>query len=374
MHPRRRLLIACQPLGEGAAQHVLDVIAGVNRDRYELDVACPKASLLWRSLREDPGVRLHEIAPARGPSPADFRSLRTLVPLVRSADVIHLHSSKAGFVGRVAAALSRRAEAVIFTPHAWSFWAGSGAAAGLYLTLERIAARLCRIIMVVSEAERRAGLEAGVGTPSQYRVVPNGVELERFVIARRPVANRILAVGRLAPQKRPDVLVRMVAHLRERNPHVELQLAGDGPDRRQVEALVAELRLGDHVKLLGARTDVPALLSRAACFVLASDYEGCPLSVLEALAAGVPVVATRVGGLPEIVDDGRTGRLVEPGDPVALARVVGDLLEDSQGLRRLGEEGRRVAVERFSRERMTSEIGQLYDETAEATARRFSNR
>ena len=366
MRPRRRLLIACQPLAEGAAQHVLDVVAGIDRDRYELEIACPRASLLWRSLREDPGLRLHQIAPARGANPADFGSFRTLLPLVRSADVVHLHSSKVGFLGRIAAVLSRRADAVIFTPHAWSFWAESGAAARLYLTVERIAARSCRTIMVVSDAERRAGLEAGVGTPSQYRVVLNGVELERFAAVRRPVANRIIAVGRLARQKRPDVLVRMVGHLRERIPQVELHLVGDGPDRAQVEALVTELRLRDHVKLLGTRPDVPALLSRAACFVLASDYEGCPLSILEAMAAGVGVVSTRVGGVPEIVEDGRTGRLVESGDPLALARVVGDVLEDSELLRRLGEEGRRVAVARFSRERMAAEIQQLYDETAEA--------
>jgi glycosyltransferase involved in cell wall biosynthesis len=374
LDPRRRLLIACQPLAEGAAQHVLDVVAGIDRDRYELDVACPRPSLLWRSLRRDPGVRLHEIAPGRGPSLADFRSLRTLLPLVRSADVVHLHSSKVGFIGRVAASLSRRRDAVIFTPHAWSFWADSGAAARLYVTLERIAAGSCRLIMVVSEAERRAGLEAGVGTPSQYRVVLNGVELERFSAVRRPVANRIIAVGRLARQKRPDVLVRMVGYLRERNPQVELHLVGDGPDRAQVEALIAELRLRDHVKLLGTRADVPALLSRAACFVLASDYEGCPLSILEAMAAGVAVVSTRVGGVPEIVEDGRTGRLVEPGDPEALARVLGDVLEDPGTLRRLGEEGRRVAAARFSRERMAAEVQQLYDETAEATASRMFNR
>ena len=145
----------------------------------------------------------------------------------------------------------------------------------------------------------------------------------------------------------------------------ELLLVGDGPLRPEVERLVAELGLGERVRLVGNRSDVPVLLAEAACVVLASDYEGCPLTVLEAMAAGVPVVATRVGGVPELIDDGRTGLLVEPGDESALAAAIGRALADRDGL---GVAAREEARRRFSRERMAAEIAQLYEEVAAASS------
>jgi glycosyltransferase involved in cell wall biosynthesis len=355
-------LIASQPLGEGVPQHVLDLLSELNRERFEVRVACPRASTLWKALDREGGVLLHDLTAARGPAWTDVRSLLTLVRLVRSADLVHAHSAKAGFLARLAALVTRRTRRVIFTPHAWSFWAADGVAAGGYRALERVTARWCRKILVVSAAEREAGLAAHIGTAGQYRVVPNGVRLERFALPRRPVGGRVVSVGRLAPQKRPDLLVRAAASLRDRGTSFQLHLVGDGPERPRVQALVDELGLADQVVLLGNRSDIPELLAEAACFALASDYEGCPISILEAMAAGVPVVATHVGGVPELVEDGRTGRLVRPGDADALATAVAELLADDELLRRFGEEARRVATERFSTTRMAVEIQGVYAE------------
>jgi glycosyltransferase involved in cell wall biosynthesis len=229
-----------------------------------------------------------------------------------------------------------------------------------YRWLERLAAAWCRTIVTLSAFERDAGLAAGIGRPEQYCVIPNGVELERFGRPREPVPGRILWLGRLAPPKRPDLALRAVALARSKVPAAHLHVVGEGVQGGELEALSAELQLGDAVRFLGTRDDVPDLLASAECVLLASDYEGCPLAVLEALAAGVPVVATSVGGIPEILDHDRTGLLVEPGSPGSLAAALIELLSSPGRAAELGFAGRRVAAARFSIERMTADVVGLY--------------
>lgn len=363
---RRRLLIVSQPLEAGVTRHVLDLVRLLDPAAYEIDVACPRVADLWRSLEAMPQVRRHAIAPHREAAFADGGTLARLLPLVGRADVIHAHSSKAGFMARLAAALRGRVSACIFTPHGWSFWAARGARARLYRSLERIAARWCRTIVAVSEHERRAGLADRIGTPGQYRVVRNGVDLQRFGGQRAPVGGRVLMVGRLAAPKRPDLAIRAVHALRSNFPELELHLVGDGPERRRVEGLIAHLQLTGRVRLLGTRNDVPALLSTAQCVVLASDSEACPLSIIESMAAGVPVVGSRVGGVPEIVEHGATGVLVEPGSPDALAAALRGLLSDPQRAQRMGDAGRRRAQQEFSSRDMVRKIVQAYREAMSA--------
>jgi glycosyltransferase involved in cell wall biosynthesis len=362
----RRLLIASQPLDAGVPRHVLDVVSRLDPARYEVDVVCPRRSALWRGLENRRGVRLHPLSPHRKPSPADLLSLVRLVRLARAADLIHAHSAKAGFLGRLAAAVAGKRGVCVFTPHAWSFWAGRAVSGPLYRALERRAAHWCRVIVALSSSEREAGLASGVGRPDQYRVVVNGIDLERFARPPEPVAGRIVALGRLAAQKRPDVAVRAMKDLRTQHPHARLHLAGDGPARGEVEDLVQRLGLGEVVRLEGMREDVPALLSQATCLLLTSDYESCPYTVIEAMAAGVPVVATRVGGVPELVEDGVSGLLVDPGSPEQVAAAIGRLLANPDFARELGDSGRRVAGERFSVERMVRETVALYDELERA--------
>lgn len=364
-----RVLIVSQPLAEGVPRHVLDVVQSLDLDRCDVDVACPRKSTLWVALEHDERVRLHEIAPGRRPSPADLKSVWRLSRLARRADVIHAHSSKGGFLARVAALLARRIEVCIFTPHAWSFWAGGRLERRLYRLLERLAARWCRTIVVVSDDERVAGLAARIGKPEQYRVIPNGVEPEEFSATPDPVPGRVLMVGRLARQKRPDVAIRAFAQVRERHPSATLHLVGDGPLRSDVEALVAELGLRDSVELLGVRRDVPSLLSRATCLLLTSDYEGCPYSILEAMAAATPVVATSVGGVPEFVDE-RSGMLVEPRRPDAVAGALSDLLQSPDRAREMGLAGRERVKREFTLRTMTDAVSALYGEVAAVSRRR----
>ena len=357
MPAEKRLLIASQPLDGGVAGYVTEV-AGALAGRYDVEVACPRRSTVWEALSGRDGIRLSEIGAARRPSPGDLRTLARLVRRVPRADLAHVHSAKAGFLGRLAAALRGRRHACVFSPHGWSFWAARGAERRLYLALERLAAHWCAVIVAQSDSERQAGLEAGIGRPEQYRVILNGVDVDRFAADPAPVPGRVVWVGRLAPAKRPDVAIEVGAELRRRGVEAELLLVGDGPDREQAERLLAE-RPGAAM-LAGRRSDIPELLREAACLLLTSEYESCPLGVIEAMAAGVPVVATAVGGVPELVAAGEHGLLAPKDDVQGLADAVERLLADPEAARAMGAAGRARAREALSRDRMLAELEAVY--------------
>ena len=343
---------------------MLDLVAALPAERFELDIAVPPESTVWRTLEGRDGVRLHPISAARGASPADFVTLRRLLPLVRRADVVHAHSSKAGFVVRLAAALTGRRGRVLFTPNGWSFWVAAGVEGRVYTLLERLAAHWCRTIVAVSDQERTAGLTARVGRPDQYLVVPNGIDVQAFAVPRAPVPGRVLMLGRLAPPKRQDLLLHAAAAVRGDVPGLEVHLAGEGPLRHELERLAGDLGVVGAVRFLGSRSDVAALLAEAACVVLASDYEGSPLALAEAMAAGAPVVVSAVGGMPELVDDGASGLVVAPGSSEALAAALRTLLSDPELAERLGESARRRARERLSREAMAAALLPAYADAA----------
>lgn len=170
-----------------------------------------------------------------------------------------------------------------------------------------------------------------------------------------------IQVANLLPVKAHDILVRALARLRDQGVRLMMLVVGDGPERASIEALAAERRIGlDRLRLLGFRADVPDLLGAADFFVLPSRMEGLPLAALEAMAQRLPVVTTRVGGIPEVVFDGEHGFLVPPEDPDALAAAMSKLARDPHLRARLGEAGAARAREEFSFERMTDKYDDLY--------------
>jgi glycosyltransferase involved in cell wall biosynthesis len=193
-------------------------------------------------------------------------------------------------------------------------------------------------------------------------VVPLGIDLDRFAVGK-PVLPKngplVGNVGRLAPQKDHATLLEAIALVRERRPDVRLVLVGDGELRVELERQAAALGLAESVLLLGERHDVPDLLASIDVFANASRYEGLCLAVIEAQAAGVPVVATPVGGIRETIVDGETGLLVPPGDHRALADAISRLLDDRHLATRLASAARLVA-ERYSERRMIDETLRLY--------------
>jgi glycosyltransferase involved in cell wall biosynthesis len=334
---------------------------GALEGRVVADVVCPRDSQLWRFLSASSHVTLHPMPAARQPSPRDVLSVFRVARLAHRADVIHAHSSKAGLVARLAAVLVGRSRRCVFTPHGWSFWAAGGVLGGAARRWERLGARWCGRIVALSDAERRAGLDAGVGASATYAVVHNGVERGRFGRPATPVPGRILVVGRLSPAKRLDLAIEVLRRVRREHPHAELHFVGDGPERARIERLAAGDGLVEAVHLLGERENVPELLAGAACLLLTSDSESCPLSIIEAMAAGVPAVATRVGGVPELLEHGKQGFVVSPGRADEAAEAVAQVLRDASLARALGEQGRVRARTRFGLDRMASETLAVYE-------------
>jgi glycosyltransferase involved in cell wall biosynthesis len=170
------------------------------------------------------------------------------------------------------------------------------------------------------------------------------------------------AVGALRPQKGYDVLIEAALLLRRTHPRLRLLIAGEGPDRPRLEELIARLAASETVTLLGRRMDVPDVLAALDLAVSASNYEGSPLAVMEYMEAGLPIVATRVGGVPDLIDDGVHGLLVEPGDPAALARAVEELLADPARGAALGERARERRRREFDLDVMVASVEALYEE------------
>jgi len=219
---------------------------------------------------------------------------------------------------------------------------------------------LTTVTICVSDNELAAGLEAGTCSAERTVVIRNAVDVSAATRSRHDRATpRLIAVGRLKAPKDFLTLIRAFAALPEES--FEALIVGDGPDRAVLEAEIGRLGLDGRVRLAGERSDVPALLADSDVFVLSSRSEGLPVSVLEAMAAELPVVASDVGGLAELVVDGETGILVPPGDAPALAAALGRLIEDRALRRALGAGGRARAEARFDLAAFRRAHVELYD-------------
>jgi glycosyltransferase involved in cell wall biosynthesis len=278
-------------------------------------------------------------------------------------DVVHCHSTKAGLLGRIAARLAR-VPGVVFTAHGWPFAVEHGAVRHAAVLAERAVGRISSRIICVAEAVRNEALRLGIAAPEKLEVIHNGIDPSRWPADRRAAAGAegrpctAIFVGRLDRQKDPQTLVEAWSRLP--GPH-RLEVVGDGPLRPALEAMVRRLDLQERVRLHGAQDDVARRLGNADLLVLPSRWEGCPLVVIEAMMSGLPVVATDVGGVRELVVDGATGFLVSSGAPDALAAALGRLILDPALRVRMGTDGRARALERFTEARMLAQTGAVYE-------------
>ena len=349
----------------GGGERYLELMARhLDRDQFTLEVVAPAPGALGRRLSEL-GVASHVVDLGALVSPRAVVRLAGALRRLRPG-LVQSHGARSNFYTRLAARLAGIGPVVSTVHNAIGDYPVSAARLALYRAMDRLTLPLTTRVLCVARA-------LAVDYPGRAVVVSNGIDLDDFdpvgVSSAARALRQTLApgghplvgfVGRLTPQKDPLAFVALLARLRRERSDVHGVIVGDGPLRAEVERAVNGHGLGAGCRLLGARGDVAALLAALDVFVLTSASEGLPLVVLEAMALERPVVATAVNGVPEIVQDGVTGRLVQYGDGEALARGVLDTLADVESARAMGSAGRRRVQACFTASRMVAETAALY--------------
>ena len=356
----------------GAERVMLQLLGGLDRERWRpvlLHHGKPALARLVASAGEL-GVELREVR--RVSRPSELRNLPAFITALRAVDpaVFHAHlpAPLNGRYALLAAAMSR-VPAVVATAHLVSDVAPPFRGG---ISQRLVAACIDRYIAVSDGVARR--LRSGLGAPGdKIRIVHNGIDVDRgpmhgdpglrAVLAGRSDRPLVLTVARLDAQKGHGHLLAAAATV----PDAVFVLVGEGREEATLKRQAHALGIAERVRFLGHRNDVPDLLAACDVFVLPSLYEGLPLSVLEAMAAAKPVVATAIDGTTEAVVPGVTGLLVPPADPARLAGAIRALLKDGALARRMGEEGRARVCREFSLRRMIDGVTEVYDELLQRT-------
>jgi glycosyltransferase involved in cell wall biosynthesis len=359
----------------GPAYHVSLLSGRLNPDRYETLLVAGRPGPgegSFEQLATRYGARLvllPSLSPEIDPR-ADLRSLRSLAGIVRGfrPHIVHTHTAKAGALGRSAALLGAGRRPLIvhtYHGHVLEGYFGSAVTAG-YRAVERGLGAVSDRLIGVSQATVDDLVRLRVAPRERFSVIPLGLDLERFLsLAARPErdAGEVVALyaGRLVPIKRVDVLLRAVARARDRGARLRLVVLGDGELRPALEQLAGALGLDDAVSFLGYREDVAPHVAAADIAVLSSANEGTPVALIEAAAAGRPLVGTRVGGVSDVVVPG-TGRLVPSADVERLAGALSELAEQPALRLELGARAREHVRSRYAAERLVGDVDRLYRE------------
>jgi sugar transferase (PEP-CTERM/EpsH1 system associated) len=352
---RRKLLVVHLTLGVemgGQEKLLVEFARHADRSRFALHVVVMGDRGVLADDIEAEGWPVTALNVPSGLRPNLIFRLASLFRRLK-ADVVHTHDDRPHIYGAPAARLAgvRR---IIHTRH--------GQALGMTARqnfLMRLAARCTdRYVCVSKDAARHT---IGVGVPARrVTTILNGIDVERFAYSGPNPTGPVVTVARLSPEKDVPTLLRAAAIAVRQRPDFRLEIAGDGAVMPNLRRLAEELSLGEQVTFLGQVRDVAGLLSRASAFVLPSLSEGISLTLLEAMARGLAVVATRVGGNPEVVADGETGLLVPPQSPDALAAALLRLQSHPDQARAMGEAGRRRVETVFDVQRMVREYELLY--------------
>lgn len=354
--PARHVAILNERLPErGYPSHL---ITGIEADR-EGKLAAPGSVETITHLRR-------EISPAD-----DIRAYRAIASIVNASgpEIVHTHLAKAGAIGRLAA-IRARVPVVVHTFHGHVLEGYfSRAKSAAFLAVERGLAKKTDALIAVSDAIRDQLLDLGIGARSKWHVVPLGLDLGPLLsVAPMPAAKEqigldasrpvVAIVGRLTAVKDHGAFLQVAQMMRGRGSDAQFVIAGDGEERPRLEADAR--KAGLDIRFLGWVTDLPQLYAAVDVVTLTSRNEGTPVALIEAAAAGVPAVATRVGGVADVVRHQETGLLVERGDVEGMARSVQTLVGDASTRMRFGEAGRSWARERFAAERLVNDIEELY--------------
>jgi glycosyltransferase involved in cell wall biosynthesis len=345
----------------GAQANVYDLIEGFSKE-YDVHLAVGNLGPLVDDVRAL-GIPVHIIPHLTRniQSWGDVRAIQECIALYKSIrpSIVHAHSSKAGVIARVAGFIY--GVPCVFTAHGWGFTPGAPKLRRMVALLaERLLAVFTPKLVAVCEYDRRLALKQGVGNSQKLVTVRYGIKNFPAAALATPQDQlcRLLMVARFNEQKDQATLLRAIALLK--HPNLHLDLAGSGPDLEACKTLANSLGIADQVSFLGDRHDIPDLLAKTQLFVLSTHYEGLPISILEAMRAGLPVIGSEVNGIPEEVEHGVTGLIVPPRDPEHLAKAIAQLVENPQMRMQMGQSARKKFETEFTIDRMVGDFRTLY--------------
>jgi glycosyltransferase involved in cell wall biosynthesis len=375
-HPRRHaiahVITESHPFG-GAQRNTLLTLRGLLDRGYRVELVCGPGGRLIAEARAS-RVPVHVVGHlVREPHPVrDLRALWHLYRLFRARHyrIVHTHSTKAGLLGRVAAWLAG-VPAVVHTVHGFPFEMRRDWRTRLYTVVERLVTLVTDRVICVGETLRQQAAVLGIAPRQKLVTIYSGIDFAAYRPRRRPSeAKRALgleaawpivgSVGYLVEAKAQHYLVEAVALLAATYPRIMLLLCGEGPLRPRLERQIEDLGVVGHVRLLGECDDIADLLGVFDVYGMSSRREGVGRALSEAMYRGLPVVATSVAGVGELVVHEETGLLVPPHDPRALASALDRLASDGDLARRLGAAGRRRVRELMDVERMNNDLDRLY--------------
>lgn len=363
----------------GPAIHAILLTRGLQNERFSSVLVTglegPHEGSM-RDLATRHGVRPRELRElGREVSPLnDLRATLAMYRLIRRGrpHIVHTHMAKAGTAGRLAARLAR-VPIVVHTFHGHTFHSYFGPLkTKLFIQIERTLGHMTDRVIAVSDIQRSEIAQYGVAPLEKIVTIPLGLEIEPMLDAEQD-RGRLRAqldlnghgklvgiVARLVPIKAHEVFLQAAARVRDAEPDTSFLIVGDGERRAELEAMVRDLDLGRSTRFLGWRGDMREVYADLDVVTLSSNNEGSPVVLIEALAAARPVVATSVGGVPNVVADGRTGLLVPPRDPQALADGIVRLLRDPERAASYGQAGRASVFPRHSSTRLIQDVERLY--------------
>lgn len=384
MHPQQRIkvtrIIARLNVG-GPAIHAALLTNRLDPARYE-------CRLLTGQEEQSEGsyLQLHnetvnhlEVVPRLGreiQGAADIKALWALVHHMRKfkPHIVHTHTAKAGALGRIAARLTH-VPIIVHTFHGHVLHGYfSKTKTNIFLGIERWLSRYTDTLLAVSSQVRHDLLRLGIGPPERLKVLPLGLELQPFLTCETQCGSLrrelklesqtmlIGIVARLVPIKKHEIFLSAAALILRDYPDTHFIVVGDGERRQELEALARDLHIADHVHFLGWRGDLSRIYADLDIVALTSANEGLPVSLIEGMAAGKPVVATRVGGVPDLVAENTAGLLVPADNAFMFSQAVSILIGDSKKRLAMGRFGREKVFPAYSSERLISDIGNLYEE------------
>jgi len=370
-------IIARMNIG-GPATHVTLLNQGLTNLGYECLLVTGMETDREGTLKDEVAARQlsMEIIPNLGREIALAEDIKTLLKLYRlmrqwKPDIVHTHTAKAGFVGRIAARLAG-VPLVVHTFHGHVFHGYFGRAkTRFFIELEKICARMSDRIITISDRLKTEILEFGITNPEHIQIIPLGLELNRLnavsetnrfdaEFGLNPELHLVGAVGRLVPIKNLHLFLDAAAIAHQKNPNLRFILVGDGELRSELETYAEKLQISHAVIFAGWRRDLAQVYADLDAVVISSDNEGTPASLIEAMAAGCPVISTRVGGVPDFVKDGETGRLVPPQDPTALGQAMLNLFADKINTDRMAGQAKTFALKKYNSERLVADMDGLY--------------